>query len=969
MNTQEKKYRYPGVKPFVTEERNLFFGRDEDIEKLFKTVSLEKLTVLYGKSGYGKSSLLNAGVIPKLVESGYTPYTVRFGAYSREQSATLCDIVRQRTAITLSTNTLLDKLKFAENTLWTYFKRATSVAKQPEKIPVGVGDSQLDGVFFQPQRIVLIFDQFEELFTFPENQIADFKRQLAEVLYGAIPQWLRDAVQTYMKAGNQLTNDDKLLLANKLDVKIIFSIRSDRMSLLNALSDYFGTILQNNYELTALTAEQAEDAILFPAALRTGNFITPHFDYEEAALQKILNFLTRNRSQKVESFQLQIVCQFCENLILNLSETLHLPDFKNLADVKFPTDLKIQAEQLGNLEHVFQNHYFRLIAMLPAEQQLVARILFEDGLIIDNNRVTLPEAVILKQAGMNSKLLRLLVDSHLLRSEPNTVGGISYELAHDTLVAPILEARKVRMEQQEEENQLRIKNEELRIAREKAEKERLENEKRRRQLRRTRALLGFAAIGLVLAAIGMAFAFIKQNEANKAKVIAEKQTEIALDKTNIANKALELVVQKQDSLKVAFQQAKLAKDTAEMKRLEAEQAKLNAEKQRLLAEQQRAKAESMVSALMPNEAKTDPFGYFWKLGKQSFAKYDYTQANLQLLLAKDAANKPANMTDSVETLYKKVKPLAEIYQNAIAAFYKNNYTEARKYFAQIKELNPTDSLTRFMYYACGDYQTENMIKVDGGKFHPFAYNDKYGVIDSVEWTLSTYHIAQYEVTNAQYARFLNEKSARFLKSGRLDFADSVELYINYKGVSSNEMKSGITLENGIYKVVFGYENRPVAWVSFFGANAFCRFYGLQLPTEAQWEFAARGGNKNQPNPQGFKNLAGLETLYAGSDTLDLVGWYYENSGSRTHACGTKRPNQLGIYDMSGNLWEWCFDWYAGRSEYKSETNPYGGDDGSGRVLRGGGWDDGARNCRVSYRININPNYRNSGNGFRVVFTY
>jgi len=85
------QYRYLGVKPFTTEERNLFFGRDEDIEKLFKVIELEKLVVLYGKSGYGKSSLINAGLKPVLSENNYHLIYVRFGSYSDEQNQTLND--------------------------------------------------------------------------------------------------------------------------------------------------------------------------------------------------------------------------------------------------------------------------------------------------------------------------------------------------------------------------------------------------------------------------------------------------------------------------------------------------------------------------------------------------------------------------------------------------------------------------------------------------------------------------------------------------------------------------------------------------------------------------------------------------------------------------------------------------------------------------------------------------------------
>lgn len=125
-----------------------------------------------------------------------------------------------------------------------------------------------------------------------------------------------------------------------------------------------------------------------------------------------------------------------------------------------------------------------------------------------------------------------------------------------------------------------------------------------------------------------------------------------------------------------------------------------------------------------------------------------------------------------------------------------------------------------------------------------------------------------------------------------------------------------------------------------------------LPTEAQWEYAARGGKKSQ----GYK--------YAGSNSLSAVAWYTENSGKSTHNVGTKSPNELGLYDMSGNVWEWCQDWYGSYSS-SSQSNPTGPSGGSYRVNRGGGW-DGAGYCCVLYRSYYAPFYRNDCLGFRLV---
>ena len=143
------------------------------------------------------------------------------------------------------------------------------------------------------------------------------------------------------------------------------------------------------------------------------------------------------------------------------------------------------------------------------------------------------------------------------------------------------------------------------------------------------------------------------------------------------------------------------------------------------------------------------------------------------------------------------------------------------------------------------------------------------------------------------------------------------------------------------------DNLPVETVSWNDCQDFIRKMNaltgknFRLPTEAEWEFAARGGN----NSRGYK--------YAGSNNIGDVAWYDNNSGSKTHVVGTKSPNELGIYDMSGNVWEWCQDWYGSYSS-ASQTNPTGASSGSYRVLRGGSWNYSARDCRSSHRYCCTP---------------
>ena len=125
-----------------------------------------------------------------------------------------------------------------------------------------------------------------------------------------------------------------------------------------------------------------------------------------------------------------------------------------------------------------------------------------------------------------------------------------------------------------------------------------------------------------------------------------------------------------------------------------------------------------------------------------------------------------------------------------------------------------------------------------------------------------------------------------------------------------------------------------------------------MPTEAEWEFAARGGNKSK----GYK--------YAGSNNIDSVAWYDGNSGNETHPVAQKQPNELGLYDMSGNVYEWCQDWY-GEYRNNSQTNPTGPKSGDFRVPRGGSWLDFARYCRTSYRDSFTPSYRDGSLGLRL----
>ena len=160
---------------------------------------------------------------------------------------------------------------------------------------------------------------------------------------------------------------------------------------------------------------------------------------------------------------------------------------------------------------------------------------------------------------------------------------------------------------------------------------------------------------------------------------------------------------------------------------------------------------------------------------------------------------------------------------------------------------------------------------------------------------------------------------------------------------------------------FKGDNLPVEMVGWDDCQEFIgklnRITGktFRLPTEAEWEYAARGGNKSR----GYQ--------YSGSNNLSDVAWFLDNSGEMTHAVGTKQPNELGIYDMTGNVWEWCQDWYGAYSS-SSQVNPTGANSGSSRMIRGGCWISGARSCRSSCRYYYSPDSRIRFRGLRLALS-
>jgi formylglycine-generating enzyme required for sulfatase activity len=1071
----ERKSRYRGVQPYKTSDQQLFFGRDEDIENLHDFILLEKMVVLFGKSGYGKSSLLNAGIVPLLQADSqpeafrFRPLEVRFTDYDEKHAVSPLETLTRLIA-DIPADPAGDFLTGTgmEDSLWIQLKRRQSA---------GNG------------RFVLLFDQFEEFFSYPPAQQEVFRRQLAELLFTDIPQSLRQQQDT-------LDDEARRYLSRPMNVKAVFAIRSDRMSQLDSLKDTLPAILHKRYELRPLTTEQASDAIVKPARLVDEKaFDSPAFEYTEDGLQAILHALGSSNTASsdstagIEAFQLQIICEYLESRVRDgLVPDL---DGNGLPD--------ITRSELPEMDALYENYYHRKLGELAPEDREKARTVLEDILLAEDTatgegrRKSVDSLDLLSNRGVTPALLDELEKTYLIRQERNTVGGKNYEISHDTLLAPILKARakrkaeevaiqqeKDRIEAEERAREARRMADEERRKAEEAERLRQEAESARQEAesaleqaehsRRRATKFARGAVVLAVLALGLAwYAYMLQKKAEAARVeavsqgvradssaqianiekvradssaqLALAQKAIAEQKTAEAENNLQRAEEEELRAKAALDQVKKEKSATEAQRLraednyriaqakteEAELAKVEAERN---LENVRKSNEAVVRAFLKNAREN------WQDGRYREAYSKIVLADTLDLLSSEVVdayleNKSACLAnapdyglalESVSRAYStdalSRERMTDVYvgmadtsmlnlqydtaqimvreslkRGAHSAQFGKLYLDLSYWYCEVGKLDrslalldsaymlsgrelsvsgvaDTVSLHRLMSELSGSRYSmlharyyPVMVKVPGGSFDMGSSeldtlsSDDERPVHRV--TLSSFMLSATEVTVFQYGLYcaLNKgndirKKIEWPNSGdnpvvRVSWYDA----IGYSNWLSERM--GLRRQYDIDRDKVDANNQSIfddlKWTvtPLVGSN------GYRLPTESEWEYAARGGEKSS----GY--------LYAGGGSLDLVGWYDGNSGYRTHSVGGKLSNELGLYDMSGNVWEWCWDRY-GYYDDKASANPQGAESGLGRVVRGGGWSSGPQSCRVAARGRTDPGNRGTDLGFRLV---
>ncbi|MCC6280452.1 MAG: ATP-binding protein, partial [Saprospiraceae bacterium] len=415
-------HRYPGPRSFTGDDRHLFFGRDAEKQELFRLIVLNDLTVLFGESGSGKTSLLQAGVCPELEERQYKPVFIRLNNPDETPELQVCHQLKE--------GGFLPADLPEDRTLWEYFSRFWYVDL---------------GEVFTP---VFVFDQFEELFTlYQPEQRAAFIEQFAAIANRRPPVGL--AVEA----------------AAAPNAKFVFSLRSDFLYLLDELSADIPAILRCRFQLRLLDRARAADAITRPAAM-AGEYVSPVFGYSAAALEGILGALSRAGSSdgvasshpvanpgspsdgvtrshpvattsgssegvtgshplttlgmssgEIAAFQLQLVCRRIEEKIIHAKSA---PGFQVTPDF-FQGDKGIRL--------MIDDFYKKVIEKVANTEREAVEKLLARGLIRNGRRIMMEASAMRDEYGVSQAALELLHEERLLKREARK-GELYYEISH-----------------------------------------------------------------------------------------------------------------------------------------------------------------------------------------------------------------------------------------------------------------------------------------------------------------------------------------------------------------------------------------------------------------------------------------------------------------------------------------------------------------------------------------------------------
>lgn len=490
------KNRYLGLRSFEEEDEALFFGRDKESAQLASIIYFERFLVLFGKSGVGKSSLLNTLYKKNDILKSFKPIRIRFQPREvevREDEKTHEDETRDGPLEIVKCELEgffkkegldynIDKIVFDKTSysLWELVKLAEITTKTSSNFS-----------------IVLVFDQFEEFFSLPLDVQNTFSHQLAEILHELPPTRMLDWIA---KKDDSERTPEILEWYTQPNVKVVFSIRSDRLYQLGNLISFIPNILGSRMELRHFDGANAAEAIVKPAGLE-GNYKSPKINFKGNIPDEIAKSVI-NEFNEVDSSLLQVICYSVEEKIIEKNRE-NPSDPYEFSEEEFNTEV--------NLEQILDTFYLTQTSKLGAKPEVdFIRQVIEDYFIEKGERVGLSKNQLLNRLNGNTTLLENLLNVRLIREE-ETGRGVRYELIHDKLIATVQKRKDIR--EREINYKARIEEEELK--RRKEEKEKREEELRREA--RTRLIsriyvLAFAS--LVTVAMGVIFYFIAGSSIN-----------------------------------------------------------------------------------------------------------------------------------------------------------------------------------------------------------------------------------------------------------------------------------------------------------------------------------------------------------------------------------------------------------------------------------------------------------------------
>lgn len=348
-----------------------------------------------------------------------------------------------------------------------------------------------------------------------------------------------------------------------------------------------------------------------------------------------------------------------------------------------------------------------------------------------------------------------------------------------------------------------------------------------------------------------------------------------------------------------------------------------------------------ISLSVPSVSYGGGYGKFYELGIQRYQAGEYDKAAQNFEAAKiSSSNK--DLIIEAQKFIVKCSDCKKYNELAKEAYQDDDFFTAKYYYQKLFELNPSEKVN-LRIRICEEKYNPNEEMVD---IYPGEYTmgtDKELHVDNNgehDVYIGGFFMDKYEVQNIEYARYLN-----------LAKPADVRYYID---IDATHCKIGLNM-NGEYYVKEGYEYHPVAFVSWYGADAYAKFYGKRLPTEAEWEYAARGGNESK------------DYTYSGSDDISYVANYSRRNLGESVPVGSYVPNELGLYDMTGNVWEWCSDYYSETSYITSRyENPEFVSDTDLKVIRGGGFTAKPDKCEPTFRSYDIPETMHKAYGFRCV---